>query len=339
MSKELDDAYFRSNQCTYYEPLLSKLVDCVDLLEERIKGLLGANVYVGDTDTLPAGSEATVSAIKRGYDTMLEFGIPRGKDGSDAAATDVRIAGKSITADGVADIPKATASSLGLIMPYASDLYIDNGLLSLQTVQTANIDSRNGNTAIGPNRIDYAVKAAMCDGKGAAWTDAEKLAARERLGIGGSIDITTLTFEEPVNDATLTFQTPKPYSTVIVQFSVPKTPEDTNSRACPMYLYVSKKDGSEEKSMYTWINIPNIKDNQLNFIGLLSNDNGLWTWQVKGPIVNNYYSNHAWIMQLPSYKNPADFIVKERPYVKRINIGWVSSAFPAGTSITAYGVL
>lgn len=81
MSKELDDAYFRSTPCTHHEPLLSKLVDCVNLLEERIKGLLGANVYVGDTDTLPAGSEATAKASKRGYDTVLDFGIPRGEPG------------------------------------------------------------------------------------------------------------------------------------------------------------------------------------------------------------------------------------------------------------------
>lgn len=81
MSKELDDAYFRSTPCTHHEPLLSKLVDCVDLLEERIKGLLGAKVYVGETNTLPAGSEATASASKRGYDTVLDFGIPKGDKG------------------------------------------------------------------------------------------------------------------------------------------------------------------------------------------------------------------------------------------------------------------
>lgn len=81
MSKELDDAYFRSTPCTHHEPLLSKLVDCVNLLEERIKGLLGATVSVGETKTLPAGSEATAKAGKRGYDTVLDFGIPRGEKG------------------------------------------------------------------------------------------------------------------------------------------------------------------------------------------------------------------------------------------------------------------
>lgn len=37
--------------------------------------------------------------------------------------------------------------------------------------------------AICPGYLDYAVKAAMCDGKGAAWTAEEQAAARERMGV------------------------------------------------------------------------------------------------------------------------------------------------------------
>lgn len=44
------------------------------------------------------------------------------------------------------------------------------------------IDNRTSSTAIVPTNFDYAVKAAMCDGKGAAWTDEERLAALLRLG-------------------------------------------------------------------------------------------------------------------------------------------------------------
>lgn len=192
MSKELDDAYFRSTPCTHHEPLLGKLVDCVDLLEDRIKGLLGAKVYVGDTDTLPAGSEAMVSASKHGYDTMLEFGIPRGRDGSDAEATDVRVAGKSITADGVADIPvikgnsdTAADNSYGVVKSRgpAYGIWIDNGgLISTDSATKSDINKRdNYFKPITSAWLDYAVKAAMCDGKGAAWTADEQKAARERM--------------------------------------------------------------------------------------------------------------------------------------------------------------
>lgn len=41
----------------------------------------------------------------------------------------------------------------------------------------------NNHTPIVPKNLDYAVKQAMCDGKGAKWTEAEKVKAQERIGI------------------------------------------------------------------------------------------------------------------------------------------------------------
>ena len=225
MSKELDDAYFRSTPCTHHEPLLSKLVDCVNLLEERIKGLLGATVSVGSTETLPAGSEATASATKRGYDTVLDFGIPRGekgdkgepgepgapgepgRPGSDASATDVRINGKSITTDGVADIPLAATSAPGVVGVKTDGTYgiaIGTGNnLFVTRAQNSSIDARNSEyKTIVSSNFDYAVKAAMCDGKGAAWTTTEKNAAKKRIGIDVMAPGTRLWFsnQEPGSD-------------------------------------------------------------------------------------------------------------------------------------------
>ena len=184
MSKELDDAYFRSTPCTHHEPLLSKLVDCVNLLEDRIKGLLGATVSVGETETLPAGSEATAKATKRGYDTVLDFGIPRG---ADATATDVRINGTSITADGVADIPISDGTTAGVIITdnsdggYSTGLASVNNRLYLKNAAPIEITNRYSRIPILANNMDYAVKASMCDGKGASWTADEQKAARERM--------------------------------------------------------------------------------------------------------------------------------------------------------------
>ena len=48
---------------------------------------------------------------------------------------------------------------------------------------TTNIDKREGYKPIVGTNLDYAVKAAMCDGKGAAWTEDEQVAARSRMGI------------------------------------------------------------------------------------------------------------------------------------------------------------
>lgn len=69
---------------------------------------------------------------------------------------DVQVGGTSVLADGVANVPIASVT---------------------------NIDSRASKSVITPGNIDYAVKAAMCDGKGAAWTENEQKAARERMGV------------------------------------------------------------------------------------------------------------------------------------------------------------
>lgn len=118
-----------------------------------------------------------------------------GEPGSDATATDVRIAGKSITADTVADIPAAVNNgSYGVVKAGAPELggiqINANGNLSNIAATNAQIDAHAGwFQPIVPSNLDYAVKAAMCDGKGAEWTAAEQAAARERMGLGNSLEL------------------------------------------------------------------------------------------------------------------------------------------------------
>ena len=118
---------------------------------------------------------------------------------------DVRIDGKSIVQDGVAEIPLCTASKApGLI---SIDLYSNSGglyransvtgLIRIANAKNTAIDERtNSYCPIVPTNLDYAVKAAMCDGKGAAWTADEQAAARERMGIGEYEDVLDVTLEE-----------------------------------------------------------------------------------------------------------------------------------------------
>lgn len=114
-----------------------------------------------------------------------------GEPGSDAAATDVRIDGKSITADGVADIPLAANRAPGVVGirtdgQYGLSIGEGNNLF-VRNANTSEINSRQHEyKPITPNLLDYAVKAAMCDGKGAAWTAAEQAAAKKRMGISDS---------------------------------------------------------------------------------------------------------------------------------------------------------
>ena len=65
-----------------------------------------------------------------------------------------------------------------------------------------------------PSNLDYAVKAAMCDGKGAAWTAAEQAAARKRMGFGDSlelIEVWELDHDETMAFSRYTTPTGEPY--------------------------------------------------------------------------------------------------------------------------------
>ena len=113
-----------------------------------------------------------------------------GSPGSDAPATDVQIDGTSITANGVANVPKAGGGELGVVRV---DRNGKNGIslgadgeAKLNPASDALISARSGVRPITASNVDYAVQAAMCDGKGAAWTAEEQAAAKKRMGIEDS---------------------------------------------------------------------------------------------------------------------------------------------------------
>lgn len=122
-----------------------------------------------------------------------------------ADVKDVQVNGTSILTNGVASIPKAEPGKLGLTScynPWVGGLYVGtDGIMRIVQAPTTDIDSRA--TAPRPvtgNNLDYAVKAAMCDGKGAAWTSAEQKAARERMGVDKACElIEEITLTEKVN--------------------------------------------------------------------------------------------------------------------------------------------
>lgn len=105
---------------------------------------------------------------------------------SGGSKLDVRINGESIVQDGVAEIPKADTNThnLGLIRVNAGNGFAvsADGTLNIIECTDDSLKKRYARIVSG-NVIDYAVKAAMCDGKGVAWTADEQTAARERIGI------------------------------------------------------------------------------------------------------------------------------------------------------------
>ncbi len=130
--------------------------------------------------------------------------------------SDVKVAGTSVVADGNANIPNVLA--LGddgkLRVANAPDktkwtgpLGVDNtGLLTTARANNIIINNRTAASLqlLNCACLDYAVKAAMCDGKGAAWTSAEQAAARERMGIKDYKLLATLNFTENASTFTLT---------------------------------------------------------------------------------------------------------------------------------------
>ena len=132
---------------------------------------------------------------------------PQGAPGSDASVTaeniqsalgytpvkDVQIAGSSVLDGGVAKVPIAQTDAPGVVsvpIPQDSGIWNNNGSLRISYATDAEISDRTGiRKAIVCANMDYAVKAAMCDGKGAAWTSAEQKAARERMGIDKAYEL------------------------------------------------------------------------------------------------------------------------------------------------------
>lgn len=102
------------------------------------------------------------------------------------AVDDVQVDGASIVADGVANIPLAKNGSTGVVKFDAFMPFIFNaGALRLANADENELTNpRYGystNRAITASNYRLAVELAMCDGKGAAWTDAEKTGAWKRL--------------------------------------------------------------------------------------------------------------------------------------------------------------
>lgn len=176
---------------------------------------------------------------------------------------DVRINGESIVQNGTDEIPLCTKTKeAGLI---SIDTYTSNGglhrannetgLIRIASATNNQIDERrNKFCPIVPETIDYAVKAAMCDGKGAMWTADEQTAARERMGAWtGDWQI--------IMDETLAELTQE------VSFEVP---DDTKEMICYFKSGAAPKDA--QVYLRTSNNGSSIAESFASFGGSLSNN-------------------------------------------------------------------
>lgn len=184
------------------------------LLEKQINSLQSTKLTAPSSAQI--GQIFRVQSITEDGNLVLEaVDMPSG--GSGGAVDDVQINGTSIVGeDGVAEIPLAgyinanTIVHTGLIsipIGYGLGFQYNTKYLIINEPSESLISDRRTNWranyyAVLVRNIDYAVKAAMCDGKGAEWTADEQAMARARMGIGDWEEVLnyTTTLEEQNSD-------------------------------------------------------------------------------------------------------------------------------------------
>lgn len=260
----------------------------------------------------------------------------KGADGSDATVTaeniqsalgyapvkDVQVAGTSVMTDGVANVPIANKGGLGVSS--VDDYSIgttDAGVLFLYNSRNGDIDARSANIAVTPYNLDYAVKAAMCDGKGAAWTAGERTAARERMGIAGFAEmkhITTLVIEEETN-------------AIIVDLG-------KQCRICRFYYEFPETFPTG----YTYVEVSNTNTTYYNMSGCAINDkkyldyiriaSALKPISIFAPIA--YTGNEA-VVKL-EYSMPMSYEMDETNGFRYLKFTTYTMKFPKNTTIEVY---
>lgn len=244
---------------------------------------------------------------------------------------DVRIDGKSIVQDGVAEIPISSHDTLGLVYTdnstggYTTGLMNQQGRLQVNTASIDDVNKRRLRKEIDCSNFDYAVKAAMCDGKGAAWTADEQEAARERMGVGDYAVIISTTLEE---------------ETVSITYTQKDNGNALNEKDIIVYIELPNV---ATKNTNGWISFNNNKiynnifmaKDYKYYIGKMRDIGGLWigennTFAAINPAsaTNSEYLRH----QAYGIKNPDVISI-----INRINIYLVNGEkFPVGTNIKIY---
>lgn len=178
---------------------------------------------------------------------------------------------------------------------------------ALQLVEPGNfgIDYRkpatsNGFGAINTTNLDYAVKAAMCDGKGAAWTADEQAAARERMGIISEDDFELIATVNPSKEEIV--------SSMLIDLAEP----------IKANFYIVCNIGITDKSL-NYVNIPRLQ--------LTINDYTTWMYQ---PLQKNDTELRYMLMQIP--------ICKKSGLVILSNHIPINNDFQSGTNLVGNGL-
>ena len=243
----------------------------------------------------------------------------------------------SFVTDGIAKIPVATQYKLGLVKTTNTNgIYVSpsTGFMNVQKALDAGIEDRTEDyKPIVPSNLDYAVKAAMCDGKGAAWTADEQKAARERMSVENGSDFELLvdaTLEEEAHEFNVTF--PYPVREVLYHFwwfnnngakATMRIFAGDSAHTSVAQMYLLRYDNTNNNGwgyVYNGYLRHNGNMKQKGFIGYVSSSGSSgWTQDVEGNgnIAYMNYPSDASTVKFDFMK----FILKEADYV--LNAGAV----------------
>ena len=219
---------------------------------------------------------------------------------------DVRINGESIVQDGVAEIPISSYDTLGLVYTdnsaggYTTGLMNQQGRLKVNTASIDDVNKRRLRKEIDCSNFDYAVKAAMCDGKGAAWTAEEQATARERMGIISEDDFELIATVNPSKEEIV--------SSMLIDLAEP----------IKANFYIVCNIGITDKSL-NYVNIPRLQ--------LTINDYTTWMYQ---SLQKNSTELRYMLMQIPICKK-SGLVILSNPIP-------INNDFQSGTNLVGNGL-
>lgn len=173
---------------------LKALIDEI-AIPTKVSDLQNDSGFLAKPSTAKIGQIFRVQSINEDGTLVLE-----GVDAPSGGVSDVTVDGASIVGeDGTAIIPVAAYDSYGVVklnVAHYSGLQVETSggvknCLGISPATENYISMRAIFTPqpIVPKNLDYAVKCAMTDGKGTAWTPEEQKAAQIRLGILSSEEV------------------------------------------------------------------------------------------------------------------------------------------------------
>ncbi len=172
----------------------------------------------------------------------------------DPPVASVSVGGESVApTGGNVDIPLANKARPGVVKPYNKGIVVEtDGVIRTDYATEDNIrvrhipDAGNRKNSFRPittANLDCAVKAALCDDQGDAWTASEKSAARARLGLTGD----TLTHLGDIvtrdNADEIEWLAPRALRTLCLRINAP---------ACDTAFYLKLITGDGEKPDGVW---------------------------------------------------------------------------------------